>query len=83
MINHTQRGKKCFVLQYLIVEPVAVLFWAFGIGYLHTTVPARRASMAPPLYIVSISFYGHANCTAVESWCNSHRRRVAPPPFPI
>ena len=71
------RWAKCFVL----LEPFAVLFWDLAL-YFPTPDPARRP-VTLHRCTVSISLYGHANCRAVESWFNSHRRRIAFPTFPI
>ena len=43
----------------------------------HLTLPAGLASLN--CCTVSISLYVYANYMAVESWFNSHRRRVATP----
>ena len=53
------------------------LFWALGIVIANTgpTQPAGLHGIAHRC-TVSISLFGHANFTAVESWFKSHRRRV-------
>ena len=71
------RWAKCYVLT---VEPFAVQYWALSIVL---ASPAGLASLHRST-VQSIFPYmvnGHAECTSVESWFNSPRRRVATPPF--
>ena len=69
------------VSSYLTVEPFAALFWALGIvgTCQNLTMPTGLASLHRRT--VSISLYGHFNCTAVENLFHSHRRHVATPLF--
>ena len=57
-----------------IVEPFASLLWALGIVYLPTPDPARQPGILLHRRTQSMSLYG-------QSWFNSQRRRVAPPPL--
>ena len=89
---HVQRGQgicRCRLIiarwakysSYLRVEPFAALFWALGI-LLANNWPAR-----PPAWHCSTAVQSafpnmvNANCTAEERRFNSHRRRVALPPY--
>ena len=72
----TPRWAKCFVLlgRGTICCPV---MGSRHCSCQHLTLPAGLASLQR--CTVSISLNGHANCTAVESWFNSLRSRVATP----
>ena len=76
------RWSKCsvFLDSWTFCCPVLYRLSAFYCT-LPTPDPARLAWHRSTRCTISIALNGRANCTVVESWFNSHRRRVAPPPL--